>query len=231
MTHNHDTEPWAREPNDDASRIALKRRQAHSASHWINVEAALKIEGTTDDTHLRMEPKLGLPCRFRHRGRWWVWKPVEEIAPLLTGRNPLDLQDDRWELVVHERYWRERLNKAVEPATRNPEEPATQPERVASPAALSTPSPEAEQQLPPPKVRATRRTTLEEYIAFQNDYREKYGMYASKKAERNWAKAKGRSAQHVRDELRPQYRDGLPPAKRTKFQSHSKKAQPPDDGR
>ncbi len=83
-------------------RGARDRRQAHGikGAHWLTIEQALKIEGTTDPTRLRMELKQGLPCKFRNRGRWWQFKPVEEIAPLLAGRNPLDLQDDQWELVI-----------------------------------------------------------------------------------------------------------------------------------
>jgi len=95
---------------------ALARREAHSIkeAHWISVDRALEIEGTTDPTRLRVELKLALPCRFQHRQRWWWSKPVEEVAPLLAGRNPLDLQDDRWELVIHEKFWRERLGKAAD---------------------------------------------------------------------------------------------------------------------
>jgi hypothetical protein len=96
-------------------RIALERRQAHSATVWIGVERALEIEGTTDPTRLRMELKNGLPCRYQHRQRWWQAKPIEEVAPLLAGRHPLDLQDDRWELVVHKKWWRERLGKSAAP--------------------------------------------------------------------------------------------------------------------
>jgi hypothetical protein len=58
-----------------------------------------------------MELKKGLPCQFRHRGRWWQSKPLEEVAPLLAGRHPLDLQDELWELVVNEKFWIERLTK------------------------------------------------------------------------------------------------------------------------
>src|SRR5882724_1576316 len=73
-------------------RIAREQREAHRAkeAHWISVERALEIEGTSDSTRLRMEIKLALPCRFRHRGRWWQFKQAEEVAPLLAGRNPLD---------------------------------------------------------------------------------------------------------------------------------------------
>jgi|GEM_PF-3921449 hypothetical protein len=109
---------WRTVIAESAAAKAQERRQAHHAkdAHWLTVEQALKIEGTTDPTRLRMELKQGLPCRFRHRGRWWQWSPLEEVAPLLDGRNPLDLQDDRWELVVHEKYWRERLGKSGAPA-------------------------------------------------------------------------------------------------------------------
>jgi hypothetical protein len=106
-----------------AHRIAQERRQAHRAKEaaWIDIERALEIEGTSDSTRLRMELKQGLPCRFQHRGRWWQWKPVEEVAPLLTGRNPLDLENERWKLVIHEKFWRERLGKpaALPPPTQS----------------------------------------------------------------------------------------------------------------
>src|SRR5262249_37806689 len=97
-------------------RGALERRHAHRAkeAHWISIERALEIEGTNDPTRLRRELKQGLPCRYQHRERWWVWKPVEAVAPLLAGRNPLDLQDERWELVIHEKHWRERLGEPAE---------------------------------------------------------------------------------------------------------------------
>src|SRR5262249_19762112 len=80
-------------------------------AHWLTVDQALAIEERTDPTRLRMELKAGLPARYQHRQRWWQTKPVEEIAPLLTSRNPLDLQDEHWELVIHETYWREGLGK------------------------------------------------------------------------------------------------------------------------
>jgi hypothetical protein len=240
--HESNTGPWTEEPDADARRIAEKRRKARIAkdTHWLTVEQALKIEATTDPTRLRMELKLGLPCRYRRRDRWLVWKPQEEVAPLLAGRNPLDLQDGQWELVVHERYWRERLGKIAAPApmaevplvvtdtATDPVELSPSMPPVETPALSSAPGPQAEQPLPPPKARATKRTTIEEYTAFQNDYLKKYSVYASKKTEKGWAKGKGCSAQHVRTKLRPQYRDGLPPAEQAKFQSHSKK--PPDDG-
>ncbi len=109
-------------------RGALDRRQAHSAkdAHWISVERALKIEGTTDPTRLRMELKKGLPCQFRHRGRWWQSKPLEEVAPLLAVRNPLDLQDGSWELVVHEKYWREWLAKPASASSADVPPPPTE---------------------------------------------------------------------------------------------------------
>jgi hypothetical protein len=99
-------------------RGAQERRQTHRAkdAHWISVERALEIEGTSDPTRLRMELKQGLPCRFQHRGRWWQWKPVDEVAPLLASRNPLDLEDERWELVIHEKFWRERLGEPAAPS-------------------------------------------------------------------------------------------------------------------
>jgi hypothetical protein len=111
------TIPWAEEPDDDARRIAWERQQRIKEAPWISVDRALEIQVTTDPTHLRKAIKEGLPCCFRHRNRWWQTKPVEQVAPLLGGRNPLDLQDQRWELVVHERYWRERLGKPAASAT------------------------------------------------------------------------------------------------------------------
>jgi hypothetical protein len=115
MPNCNNTGPWAEEPDYDAPRIARDRPQAHRVkeAHWVNVDRALEIEGTTDPTRLRMELKQGLPCRFQDRTRWWRWKSIEDVAPLLAGRNPLDLQDDRRELVIHEKFWRERLGKAV----------------------------------------------------------------------------------------------------------------------
>jgi hypothetical protein len=126
MSTSDTTGPTAEAPASDpdtARRIAQERRIAREGratfakkdAHWLTVEQALKIEGTTDPTRLRMELKNGLPCQFRHRGRWWQIKPVEEVAPLLAGRNPFDLQDQDWELVVHERWWCERLNKPAAP--------------------------------------------------------------------------------------------------------------------
>jgi len=157
MSTSNTADPWAEEPDNDARRIAKERRHHAKDAHWISVEQALKIEGTTDPTRLRMEIKRGLPCRFRHRGRWWQFKPVEEIAPLLTGRNPLDLQDDRWELVVHEKYLRERLGKLAAPAppgdmppivtdtaTNLVEPSAEQPSKRA----VETPAPAAPEEIP-----------------------------------------------------------------------------------
>lgn len=94
-------------------RIAREGRQAHRIKEaaWISVDRALEIEGTIDPTRLRMEIKAGLPARYQHRTKWWEARSIEQVAPLLAGRNPLDLQDERWELVVHERYWRKRLDK------------------------------------------------------------------------------------------------------------------------
>jgi hypothetical protein len=118
---------WAEEHDSDARRLTEKRRQIHHKSNWISVERALEIEGTTDPTRLRMEIKQGLPCRFQDSARR-CWKAIEEVAPLLTGRNPLDLQDARWALVVHEKYWRERLGKpaASAPAADVPPPPVTE---------------------------------------------------------------------------------------------------------
>jgi hypothetical protein len=112
------TGPRAEEHDDDARRMAQERRQQVRAkeAHWISVDRALEIEGTSDPTRLRMEIKRDLPCRFQSRQKWWCWKAIEEVAPLLAGRHPLDLQDARWELVIHKTMWRERIGKPGAPA-------------------------------------------------------------------------------------------------------------------
>jgi hypothetical protein len=139
MSTSSTTGPWAEEPDNDARRIAKERRHHAKDAHWLTVEQALKIEGTTDATRLRMEIKQGLPCRFRHQGRWWVWKSPEEIAPLLAGRNPLDLVDARCELVVHEKFWRDRLGRSAAPAPPG-DEPPPATETGADPVEPSTSS-------------------------------------------------------------------------------------------
>ncbi len=191
-------------------------------------------------------------CLFIHPPRWWLkpstvpqtaWEGAQFKSDGKLWRNGVCLEGHQQQLVINEQQWGQYSGKPAAPASSadvtsimtgtatDPVEPSPSMPPAETPALSSAPSPQAEQQLPPPQTRTTKRTTIEEYAAFQNDYLKTYGVYASKKAERNWAKAKGCSAQHVRDELRPQYRDGLQPAERTKFQCHSKKAQPPDDGR
>lgn len=230
---------------DTARRIAQERRIAKEGRQaerekragWIAAEDVL--EGADNpDALMKALISGAVDCLFVHPTRWWlapstVPEEIWEGARFKNGqlwRNGICLEGPHQQLVVNEQQWREYLTSA-RPAARSPEEPSAAPESAATPAMSLAPGPQAEQPSPPPKARTTKRTTIEEYTAFQNDYLKKYRVYASRKAERDWAKAKGCSAQHVRDELRPQYRDGLQPAERTKFQSHSKKAQPPDDGR
>jgi hypothetical protein len=215
---------------------ARERREAQREkdARWIGFDRALEIaaeEGVEDGAdHLRVALKQGLLCRFQHRERWWMSKPIEDVAPLLAGRNPLDLENGPWKLVVHEEFWRKYVGRL------RPTKPALEKSAPVEMPAADVPT---DKTLPPPKTRATKRTTIDEYTAFQNDYLKKYNMYASKDAEAAWAKAKGCSPRHVRDVLRPKYRDSLPVTERAKFQSHTKKPGlpaasddgPPDDGR
>jgi hypothetical protein len=194
-----------RKAGGNEAAYARERREEQCAkdARWVDVDRAMEIAvetGVEDGAdHLRVALKQGLLCRFQHHDRYWVSKPTEEVALLLAGRNPIDLEDKYWKLVIHEVFWREYLDRY----TKGP-----------APAE------------PPPKkrARATKRATIAEYIAFQNTHLAEHDTYASKSDEEAWAKTKGCSARHVRDVLRPKYRDGLPPAEQAHFQSRSKKS-------
>jgi hypothetical protein len=225
-------------------RIAREGREAEHGKQasWVAPE---ELAGEGNPHELELLARSGrVRARFyhsgRHGGRWWVWKeamPREAIRIGSDGRSLVD--NEQWALRVNEADWREYRDqqRTAEPssqpetASANEADPPASMPPAEMPTLSSAPGSQTEQPLPPPKTRTKKRTTIEEYTAFQNDYLKKYGAYASKGTEKIWAEAKGRSARHVRDELRPQYREGLPPPEQVRFQSHSKKAQPPDDGR
>jgi hypothetical protein len=231
MMHTRSADPWAEEPVADARRIAEKRREARIAkdTHWLTVEQALKIESTTDPTRLRMELKLGLPCRYRRRDRWWVWKPQEEVAPLLAGRNPLDLQDGLWELVIHEAFWRERLGRsaapappgdAPPPATETAVEPSPPSAELPSQRAVGTPALAAPSTSK--RKRANVRAQPGTYSAHVAEHLERTGEYPSETDDKIWAGNNGYIQKHITKVLRRQYRGGLAEPEQLKFQDKGK---------
>jgi hypothetical protein len=233
MSTSDTTGPWAEEPDNDARRIAQERRKARIAkdTHWLTVEQALKIEASIDPTRLRMELKLGLPCRYRRRDRWLVWKPQEEVAPLLAGRNPLDLQDGLWELVIHEKYWRARLDKPaaaassadVPPAAKSPTEVSTSDmEMAATPPAAPSISKRKRAKV------AAQPGTYANHVA---EHLERTREYPSETDDKTWAETHGYVQKHITRVLRPQYREGLDEPERDKFQDKNKGKHRPNKDR
>jgi hypothetical protein len=115
-------------------RVALERRQAHSAEEerWTDIAGALEIEGTDDPRRLLAEIKNGLPCCFWNAGRWWQRRPVtravRDTADIqgnrLIDRHCAGFENEPWAFRISVRHWREHLCKpaASVPSTeRNPD--------------------------------------------------------------------------------------------------------------
>src|SRR2546426_21671 len=85
---------WAEEPDNDAGRIAQKRRQAYRAEEaaWVDPR---ELAGKGNPYELEAALKSGqVRCRFVHVGRGWVWKEAMPREAIRIGSDGRSLVDD-----------------------------------------------------------------------------------------------------------------------------------------
>jgi hypothetical protein len=70
---------------------------------------------------------------------------------------------------------------------------------------------------------APKQASLDAYTKHQRATKARSGFWASREQDEEWAKANNYAGRHIRDELRPQFKETLSPAERTAFEKRGRR--------